>query len=625
MEARTWIYSEGWRNLPLHLACLHSPEPVPLVLFESLIAAHPGAARERNPEGNLPLHLACSCLDLSPRYGLEVEGILMALIECHPEALRMVDGEGRTPLEILEENGWGDRTGSSAGRGAGVIRYMRKQARAAEGGRDCWEHSAHESPHGVRRRTRQVKTQRETTMIEERVEGPPSPPPPRSMQIRLDRDASLSPLSLAPRVNVPGAQAPPSSGYGPVPPLALPPAPAASSGFGFGPPRLVSPADHARASRREEELMAELAKLRAENDQLQTAYTTLYGSHRTTQAEFLEQTNTLARYKTEFDAAKQTWEASSVSLELRLKNAEVCAAEVTRLKTQLLSVTSERDGLRSTVVRLEGELKSERDERGFEKSVRLLQGETISGLEKKVEDLTAVGGALRRETEVRAGERAACERKRADLIEEADNMKRRISELENDLATETADHAATADKLEHQMEANRTLESRIVSIEKEAEAKILQERRMLKSVEEATADELGSRASRTRKLESQLASLKDELRKERAQRAAAQSRLAGQSKKVAGFERAVRVLEDATSSTLSGQFYKSRRMKKAMSALRSELDEERRSGGEARKELEGARKMIADLASRETGQDSRLELEEENTSVFSVSPSGEIP
>ena len=619
MEAKTWIYSEGWRNLPLHLACLHSPEPVPLVLFEALIASYPGAARERNLEGNLPLHLACSCLDLSPRYGLEVEGIFMALIECYPESLRMVDLEGRTPLEILEEKGWGDRL-KSAGRGIGVIRYMRKQARAVEGWRDRWEHSAHES--GVRRRTRHVETQRETTTIEERVERPPSPPP-RSMQIYLDRDATLlkrrdasrSPLSLAPRVNVPAVHAPSSPRDGSMHQLALPPA-SAALGFGLEPPRRVSPAEHTRASRREEELQAELVKLRAENDQLQTAYTTLYGSHRNTQAEFLEQTNALVGYKEEFDAAKQAWDASSNKLELQLKNAEVYAAEVKQLKTQLLIVTNERDELKSTKVRLEAQLKLEKDERGFEKSVRRLQGETISDLEKKVEDLTEAGGTLRRETGVRSGERAASERKEADLIE-------RISKLERNLTTETADHAATVDKLEQQMEINRTLESRIVKIEKEAEAKILVERRMLTSVEEATANELRTHASRSRDLETQLASLKDELREERAQRTAAQSKLACQSRKVAGFGRAVRMLEDATSS-MSGQVFKTKRMKETLSGLRTELDEERRSGGEARKELEGARKVIAELTRRETCQDAMYEGEEEVTSVFSVPPSDEI-
>lgn len=479
----------------------------------------------------------------------------------------------------------------------------------------------------MRRRTRQVETQRETTTIEERVEGT-SPPPPRSMQIYLDRDAtllrrrdaSLSPLSLAPRVNVPAVHAPPSPGDGLAPQLALPPAPAVSdaaldrravrSDFPFGPTRQVSPAEHTRG--REEELLAELAKLRAENDQLQTAYTTLYGSHRNTRAEVLEQ------YKTEFDAAKQAWDASSIKLGLQLKNAGVYAAEVKRLKTELMAVAGERDELKSTNVRLEAELKAEKDERGFEKSVRRLHGETISGLEKKVEDLTEAGEALRRETEVRSGEKAASERKEADLIE-------RISKLESNLSTETADHAATVEKLEHQMEVNRTLESRIVSIEKEANAKILVERRMLKSVEEATADELGTHASRTRDLESQLTSLKDELRRERTKRTAAQSRLACQSRKVAGFGRAVRMLEEAMTSTLSGQVFKTRRLKEALSGLRTELDTERRSGGEARKELEGARRVIADLTRRDTGHDAMLELEEEVRSVFSFPPSVEIP
>ena len=128
IETRTWISSRfantdeyRWRNLPLHLACLHGPEPAPLHFIEALIEAYPDAARCRNHEGNLPIHLACECMDLGPRYRLEEEGILIALIRAFPECLGIRDGKGRTPLEILNER--------SLGKGLAIIKYMKTYAR----------------------------------------------------------------------------------------------------------------------------------------------------------------------------------------------------------------------------------------------------------------------------------------------------------------------------------------------------------------------------------------------------------------------------------------------------------------------------------------------------------------
>ncbi|KAL3817687.1 hypothetical protein ACHAXA_002836 [Cyclostephanos tholiformis] len=128
LEARTWISSRfpnsdeyRWRNLPLHLACLHGPEPVPLQFIEALIEAFPEAARCRNHEGNMPIHLACECMDLGPRFRLEEEGILIALIRAFPECLCMKDGKERTPLEILNER--------SLGKSLAIINYMKTYAR----------------------------------------------------------------------------------------------------------------------------------------------------------------------------------------------------------------------------------------------------------------------------------------------------------------------------------------------------------------------------------------------------------------------------------------------------------------------------------------------------------------
>ncbi|KAL3773333.1 hypothetical protein ACHAW5_010010 [Stephanodiscus triporus] len=128
LEAHTWISSRfpdnneyKWRNLPLHLACLHVPEPVPLQFVEALIGAYPEAARCRNHEGNMPIHLACECMGFGPKTRLEDEGILIALIRAFPDCLGIKDGKGRTPLEIMDER--------YMGRGLGIIKYMKAHAR----------------------------------------------------------------------------------------------------------------------------------------------------------------------------------------------------------------------------------------------------------------------------------------------------------------------------------------------------------------------------------------------------------------------------------------------------------------------------------------------------------------
>lgn len=126
-EARTWISScfpetseYRWCNLPLHLACLHGPEPVPLHFLETLISMYPEGVRCRNHEGNMPIHMACDCVSFNPKFRLEEEGILITLISAFPECLSAKDGMGRTPLTILDER--------SLGRGLGIIKYMKSHA-----------------------------------------------------------------------------------------------------------------------------------------------------------------------------------------------------------------------------------------------------------------------------------------------------------------------------------------------------------------------------------------------------------------------------------------------------------------------------------------------------------------
>ena len=125
-----------WRNLPLHLALLHSPHPAPLKLIQALIEAYPAACRRRNAEGSLPLHLACDNYSLVNN-GADGEAVLFALVESYPDALVEVDVEGRTPVDLLERVGKGRSSSTSGGAGGGgrrgnksgesIMYFMRRQ------------------------------------------------------------------------------------------------------------------------------------------------------------------------------------------------------------------------------------------------------------------------------------------------------------------------------------------------------------------------------------------------------------------------------------------------------------------------------------------------------------------
>ena len=123
-----------WRNLPLHLALLHSPHPAPLRLIQALVEAYPAACHRRSAEGSLPLHLACDNYSLVNN-GADGEAVLFLLVECYPNALVEVDGEGRTPVDLLERVGKG-RAGGGAGGGnirrgkkggESIMYFMRRQ------------------------------------------------------------------------------------------------------------------------------------------------------------------------------------------------------------------------------------------------------------------------------------------------------------------------------------------------------------------------------------------------------------------------------------------------------------------------------------------------------------------
>jgi len=161
-EARTWITSRTtdgeckWSHLPLHLACLHGPTPAPLQFIEALINTYPHAVQCRNHEDNLPIHLACDCINFNPQFGLQVEGILGMLIQKYPECLSLKDGMGRRPIDILEERGIcdKDKMKQSVGRGLSIIKYMKTMGKRSR------KKNLEGSPRSLEKRDDEVKPRR---------------------------------------------------------------------------------------------------------------------------------------------------------------------------------------------------------------------------------------------------------------------------------------------------------------------------------------------------------------------------------------------------------------------------------------------------------------------------------
>jgi len=161
-EARTWITSRTtdgeckWSHLPLHLACLHGPTPAPLQFIEALINTYPHGVQCRNHEDNLPIHLACDCINFNPQFGLQVEGILGMLIQKYPECLNLKDGMGRRPIDILEERGIcdKDKMKQSVGRGLSIIKYIKTMGKRSR------KKNLEGSPRSLEKRDDEVKPRR---------------------------------------------------------------------------------------------------------------------------------------------------------------------------------------------------------------------------------------------------------------------------------------------------------------------------------------------------------------------------------------------------------------------------------------------------------------------------------
>ncbi|KAL7509796.1 hypothetical protein ACHAXN_011275 [Cyclotella atomus] len=128
-DARVWILHSDkrgvmHRSLPLHLACEQSQHgALPLLLIEKLLTCYPGASSQFNSNGNLPIHLACASISFIGPNHYANEGVLSCLIKVYPQCVMVVDGRGRSAVDILEEKGLNvkDRRGGS------ILRFMKSK------------------------------------------------------------------------------------------------------------------------------------------------------------------------------------------------------------------------------------------------------------------------------------------------------------------------------------------------------------------------------------------------------------------------------------------------------------------------------------------------------------------
>ena len=123
-ECSTWIVSRHsgdgrvlWRHLPLHLVCMQSgsakgdegksksaeelaaQQQQVDELLDALLDVHPNAAASPDDQGMLPLHLAVA----NAESGLPNETVLGRLLLANPRAVEARDKYGRTPADILHE------------------------------------------------------------------------------------------------------------------------------------------------------------------------------------------------------------------------------------------------------------------------------------------------------------------------------------------------------------------------------------------------------------------------------------------------------------------------------------------------------------------------------------------
>ena len=143
-ECSTWIVSRHsgdgrvlWRHLPLHLVCMQSgsggkgdegksksaeelaaQQQQVDELLDALLDVHPNAAASPDDQGMLPLHLAVA----NAESGLPNETVLGRLLLANPRAVEARDKYGRTPADILHEKS----TIASGSRYDAAVRALRR-------------------------------------------------------------------------------------------------------------------------------------------------------------------------------------------------------------------------------------------------------------------------------------------------------------------------------------------------------------------------------------------------------------------------------------------------------------------------------------------------------------------
>ena len=104
-DASSWIEKTTrgyslWKVLPLHASVILG---APSYLILEILNAYPLAARKRDMNGSLPIHLACSRIDTHPNG--EGEKIVNHLIRAFPDCIDIEDGKGNTAISLIRQQG----------------------------------------------------------------------------------------------------------------------------------------------------------------------------------------------------------------------------------------------------------------------------------------------------------------------------------------------------------------------------------------------------------------------------------------------------------------------------------------------------------------------------------------
>lgn len=98
VQCQTWVFSEDstnpWTQLPIHAAISHE---APAVVIQKLLDLHPDAAKCRDSENMLPIHLAFG-------FGSN-DNVIIALLDTWPESITELGGNQddlRTPVQCCE-------------------------------------------------------------------------------------------------------------------------------------------------------------------------------------------------------------------------------------------------------------------------------------------------------------------------------------------------------------------------------------------------------------------------------------------------------------------------------------------------------------------------------------------